>query len=237
MPNTTGRLLLPYILQSQSQKEVTHNDALNILDVLIQAVVQDVGLNTPPGSPTVGQCWVVGSSPTGAWAGKASQIAQALDGGGWFFVAPFKRLRRWNETTDEYVMFNGTNWVSEGLLLKETGEYLRVEHKTEDVTVNTGAFKDTTIQIPDRSILLTVNVRVLSAITGATSFGVGVAGETSKFGNFIGIGVDSTNIGIIGPTAYYANTAIRLTANGGNFTGGVIRTTMQYLKPRGPWTW
>ena len=61
MPNTTGRLLLPYILQSQSQKEVTHNDALNILDVLIQAVVQDVGLNTPPGSPTIGQCWVVGS--------------------------------------------------------------------------------------------------------------------------------------------------------------------------------
>jgi hypothetical protein len=237
MPNNTGRLLLPYILQSQSQKEVTHNDALNILDVLIQAVVQDVGLNTPPGSPTVGQCWVVGSSPTGVWAGKASQIAQAVDGGGWFFVAPFKRLKLWNETTDEYVMFDGTNWVSEGLLLKETGEYLRVEHKTEDVTVNTGAFKDTTIQIPDRAIVLAVNVRVMTAITGATSFGIGVAGDTTRYGNLIGTALDSTNIGITSPLAYYANTAIRLTANGGNFTGGVIRTTMQYLKPRGPWTW
>jgi hypothetical protein len=237
MPNTTGRLLLPYILQSQSQKEVTHNDALNILDVLIQAVVQEVGLNTPPGSPTVGQCWVVGSSPTGAWAGKASQIAQAADGGSWFFVAPFKRLKLWNETTDEYVMFDGTNWVSEGLLLKETGEYLRVEHKTEDMTVNTGAFKDTTIQIPDRAIVLAVNVRVITAITGATSFGIGVAGDTTRYGNLIGIALDSTNIGITSPLAYYANTAIRLTANGGNFTGGVIRTTMQYLKPRGPWTW
>ena len=237
MPNNTGRLLLPYILQSQSQKEVTHNDALNILDVLIQAVVQEVGLNTPPGSPTVGQCWVVGSSPTGAWAGKASQIAQAADGGGWFFVAPFKRLKLWNETTDEYVMFDGTNWVSEGLLLKETGEYLRVEHKTEDVTVNTGAFKDTTIQIPDRAIVLAVNVRVITAITGATSFGIGVAGDTTRYGNLIGTALDSTNVGITSPLAYYANTAIRLTANGGNFTGGVIRTTMQYLKPRGPWTW
>jgi hypothetical protein len=237
MPNTTGRLLLPYILQSQSQKEVTHNDALNILDVLIQAVVQDVGLNTPPGSPTVGQCWVVGSSPTGAWVGKASQIAQAADGGGWFFVAPFKRLKLWNETTDEYVMFDGTNCVSEGLLLKETGEYLRVEHKTEDVTVNTGAFKDTTIQIPDRAIVLAVNVRVITAITGATSFGIGVAGDTTRYGNLIGTALDSTNVGITSPLAYYANTAIRLTANGGNFTGGVIRTTMQYLKPRGPWTW
>ncbi len=237
MPNNTGRLLLPYILQSQSQKEVTHNDALNILDVLIQAVVQEVGLNTPPGSPTVGQCWVVGSSPTGAWAGKASQIAQAVDGGGWFFVAPFKRLKLWNETTDEYVMFDGTNWVSQGLLLKETGEYLRVEHKTEDVTVSTGAFKDTTIQIPDRAIVLAVNVRVITALTGATSFGIGVAGDTTRYGNLIGTALDSTNIGITSPLAYYANTAIRLTANGGNFTGGVIRTTMQYLKPRGPWTW
>lgn len=237
MPNNTGRLLLPYILQSQSQKEVTHNDALNILDVLIQAVVQEVGLNTPPGSPTVGQCWVVGSSPTGAWAGKASQIAQAADGGGWFFVAPFKRLKLWNETSDEYVMFDGTNWVSQGLLLKETGEYLRVEHKTEDVTVNTGAFRDTTIQIPDRAIVLAVNVRVITAITGATSFGIGVAGDTTRYGNLIGTALDSTNIGITSPLAYYANTAIRLTANGGNFTGGVIRTTMQYLKPRGPWTW
>jgi hypothetical protein len=62
-------------------------------------------------------------------------------------------------------------------------------------------------------------------------------GDTTRYGNLIGIALDSTNIGITSPLAYYANTAIRLTANGGNFTGGVIRTTMQYLKPRGPWTW
>jgi hypothetical protein len=180
---------------------------------------------------------VVGASPTGAWAGKSNQIAQAVDGGGWFFVTPFKRLRLWNETADEYVTFDGTNWVPEGLLLKETGEYLRVEHKTEDVTVNTSAFKDTTIQIPDRAIVLAVNVRVMTAITGATSFGIGVVGDTTRYGNLIGIALDSTNIGITSPMAYYANAAIRLTANGSNFSGGVIRTTMQYLKPRGPWTW
>lgn len=237
MANITNRVNLPYILQSQSQKEVSHNDALNILDVLLHAVAQDVGLNTPPGSPAVGQCWVVGASPTGAWAGKASQIVQAADGGGWFFVAPFKRLRLWNEAADEYYVYDGAAWMPEGLLLKETGEYLRVEHKTEDVTVNTGAFKDTTIQIPDRAIVLAVNVRVLTAITGATSFGIGVAGDTTRYGNLIGAALDSTNIGITSPLAYYANTAIRLTANGGNFTSGVIRTTLQYLKPRGPWTW
>lgn len=235
MSNSTGRLHFPYIVQSQSQKEVTHNEALNLLDVLIQAVVQDVGLDTPPGSPTLGDCYIIGTSPTGAWAGKAGYIAQAIEGG-WYFVAPFKQLKVWVESLDLEYYYDGFAWQPWGLLQKETGEYLRVEHKMEDITVS-GASTDSAIQIPDRSILLAVNVRVIAAITGATSFGVGVAGDTTKFGNFIGIALDSTNIGVISPTAYYADTALRLTANGSNFTGGVVRTTMQYLQPHGPWTW
>lgn len=235
MSNTTGRLHLPYILQSQSQKEVTHNEALKLLDVLIQAVVLDIGINTPPGSPTLGDCYIIGGSPTGAWSGKGNSIAQAVEGG-WYFIAPFKRLKVWVESLEQEYYYNGSVWKPWGLLHKDTGEYLRVEHQTEDITVS-GAFTDSTIQIPDRAILLTVNVRVMTAITGATSFGVGIAGDTTKFGNLIGIALDSTNIGVISPTAYYADTAIRLTANGSNFTGGVVRATMQYLHPHGPWTW
>ncbi len=233
--SNTYRLVLPYILQSQSQKEVTHNEALNRLDVLVQSVAQDVDLNTPPSSPALGDCYIIGDSPTGAWSGKAKQIAQAIEGG-WFFVAPFKLLKFWVESKEQFYIYDGSAWIPEGLIMKDTGEYLRVEHKTEDVSV-TGASTDSTIQIPDRAILLTVNVRVVTAITGATSFGVGIAGETTKFGNFIGASLDSTNIGVIGPTAFYSNTPIRLTANGSDFTGGVIRTTMQYLQPHGPWTW
>jgi hypothetical protein len=236
MTHTTERLHLPYIMQSQSQKEVTHNETLNILDVLIQAAVEDMGMNTPPETPKVGQCWVVGSSPTDSWSGKANQIAQSLDGGGWFFVPPFKRLRLWNEATDEYVVYDGSTWVPEGLLLKKTGEYLRVEHKSEDVVVS-GTFTDTKIQIPERSLVLCVNVRVLTAITGTSSFSVGVADDSTRYGNQIGIAVDSSNIGITTPLAYYSNTPIRLIANGGTLTGGVIRTTLHYLKPHGPWHW
>ena len=35
MPNTTNRVKLPYILQSQSQKEVTHNASLDLIDALL----------------------------------------------------------------------------------------------------------------------------------------------------------------------------------------------------------
>ena len=36
MSDTTTHLLLPYILAAQAQKHVTHNEALRILDGLVQ---------------------------------------------------------------------------------------------------------------------------------------------------------------------------------------------------------
>lgn len=233
--SSTGRLSLPYIVTAQAQKEVTHNDALNRLDAFVTPVVADIA-SAPPGSPAEGDLYIVGASATGDFAGQEDNLAQYLTGG-WVFYTPFKWMDAFVEADDSRYAWDGSTWVPFGLIMKDTGEYLRVGHKQEDVTVSSGAFVDTTIQIPNRAILLTVNVRVTTAVTGATSFDVGISGETSKFGGSIGIALDSTNIGVIGPTAFYADTAVRLTANGSNFTGGVIRTTMQYLQPRGPWNW
>ena len=234
--SSTGRLGLPYIITSQAQKEVTHNEALNRLDAFVTPVVADIA-DAPPGSPTVGDLYIVGTSPSGDFTGHENELAQYLTGG-WVFYAPFKWMDAVVESLDTRMAYDGSGWVPFGLIMKDTGEYLRVGHQQEDVTVDSGAFKDTsTIAIPNRAILLTVNVRVLTAVTGASSFDVGISGETSKFGGSIGIGMDSTNIGVIGPTAFYSDTPIRLTANGSDFTGGVIRTTMQYLQPKGPWPW
>lgn len=233
--SSTGRLQLPYIVTAQAQKEVTHNDSLNRLDAFVTPVVADIS-SAPPGSPAEGDLYIVGASATGDFAGEEDNLAQYLTGG-WVFYTPFKWMDAVVETLDSRMAYDGSGWVPFGLIMKDTGEYLRVGHQQEDVTVSSGAFVDTTITIPNRSILLTVNVRVTTAVTGASSFDVGIAGETSKFGGSIGIGQDSTNIGIIGPTAFYSDTAVRLSANGSNFTGGVIRTTMQYFKPKGPWPW
>lgn len=233
--STTARLGLPYIVTSQAQKEVTHNQGLDRLDAFVTPVVVDIA-DSPPGSPASGDLYIVGSSPTDDFTGHENELAQ-YQSGGWVFYTPFKWMDALVESLDSRMAYDGSGWVQFGLIMKDTGEYLRVGHQQEDVTVDSGSSKDTTIEIPSRSILLTVNVRVLTAVTGASSFDVGIAGETSKFGGSIGIGQDSTNIGIIGPTAFYSDTPVRLSANGSDFTGGVIRTTMQYLQPRGPWNW
>lgn len=83
--------------------------------------------------------------------------------------------------------------------------------------------------IPDRAIVLGVSSRTVTAITGATSYDCGIAGEPSKFGGSLGVAAGSTNRGVIGPQAFYADTRIRLTARGGSFTGGAVRIAIHTL--------
>ncbi|RMF00882.1 MAG: DUF2793 domain-containing protein [Alphaproteobacteria bacterium] len=53
-------------------------------------VVQEE-LDTPAVAPTDGQMWLVGTAPTGAWAGKAANIAEWIDAHQeWEFLAPFE---------------------------------------------------------------------------------------------------------------------------------------------------
>ncbi len=93
-----------------------------------------------------------------------------------------------------------------------------------------GASVTTLVNIPADCIVLAVSERVTTVITGATSFSVGVSGNTSQFGSSLGIAAGSTNYGLIGPTAFYSATPIVLTAAGGNFSGGAVRLAVHYMQ-------
>ncbi|MCI0467849.1 MAG: hypothetical protein L0Y57_12730 [Beijerinckiaceae bacterium] len=101
----------------------------------------------------------------------------------------------------------------------------------EELLTLSGATVDSTITFPNQCLILGVSLRVVAAITGATSFDIGRAGGTAnEFGNDVGISAGTTNSGILGnPNGNYASTAVRLTANGGNFTGGQVRVQLTYL--------
>ena len=51
MSDITTQLLLPYILAAQAQKHVTHNEALRLLDAMVQLSVLDRNRTAPPSSP------------------------------------------------------------------------------------------------------------------------------------------------------------------------------------------
>ncbi len=231
----TGRLGLPYIVTAQAQKEVTHNEGLNRLDAFVTPVVADI-TNAPPSSPVVGDLYIVGTSPTGDFSAQGNKLAQYLTGG-WVFYTPFQWMDAVVEETQSRMAWDGTNWIPFGLIMQDSGEYMRVLRWQEDIDLSGGSQSVT--NIPNRSTVLAVNTRVITALTGTVgSFGVGVSGDTSRYGNGIGTGQDSTNIGLTyHPVSYYSDTPIEITPDSGSITGGVVRINVQYLAFRGPWNW
>lgn len=109
MNGATGRLMLPMLEPGQAQKEVTHNEALARLDLAVQSSVTAAGVDTPPVGPSIGQSWIVGATPSGAWAGHAGALA-GWTAGGWRFVAPFAGLSAWSVADGSLARFDGAAW-------------------------------------------------------------------------------------------------------------------------------
>lgn len=106
---TSPKLGLAYLVASQAQKEITHNEALNDLDCLVQLAVLDQDLSAPPLSPSEGEAYIVASNATGAWAGQEGAIATYY--AGWHFKAPRAGWLSFVQDEAKFYAFNGTSWA------------------------------------------------------------------------------------------------------------------------------
>lgn len=105
----TENLQLPYIMPSQAQKHVTHNEAIRALDALVQLCVADRDLASPPATPEAGRRYVVAAGASGAWAGQEQRIAAWQDGA-WAFFAPLPGWLAWVEDEARLFVFDGAGW-------------------------------------------------------------------------------------------------------------------------------
>jgi len=111
MSDQTPLLSLPLIQAAQAQKHVTHNEAIEQLDMIVQLTVEAVDATTPPSGAAEGQAWAVGAGATGAWAGRAGHIA-AWRGNGWLFAIPQTGWRAWDKANTRLMAFDGADWVA-----------------------------------------------------------------------------------------------------------------------------
>ncbi len=106
----TVNLGLPCIECSQAQKHVTHNDALRILDTLVQLAVRDRDLTAPPCAPGEGECSIVKTArDSGAWAGHGNPIAAWQDGA-WQFSVPQTGWLAFVVDEGTLLVWNGSAW-------------------------------------------------------------------------------------------------------------------------------
>lgn len=116
----TTNLLLDYMSDNQTAAYSVFNQVMNQIDMRVGVSVINLTTNTPPVSPTIGDIYVVGSSPTGAWAGKALQLA-GYYGGQWTFFAPPKAgFVIYNQANKSRYSWDGTAWGAVNGLLQGT---------------------------------------------------------------------------------------------------------------------
>ncbi len=112
MSDATPHLALPLIAASQAQKHVTHNEALALLDALVQLACLDKDLAAPPPGPAEGDRYLVtADAPGGAWAGLAGQVVRYADGV-WTGAAPRAGWLAWLVDEADLYVFDGAAWTS-----------------------------------------------------------------------------------------------------------------------------
>lgn len=142
--STTSDVGIPLIASQQNQPEVTHNEAMIMLSAMQNGVI-DIQ-NSPPGSPTEGDSYVVGTVPTGAWAGRANTIA-TYTAGGWRFVpdrdsagtiitmgARHEGMRTWRNSDNALYVWDGSAWNA-----MATAAQLPLDYGQRAASINTTA--------------------------------------------------------------------------------------------------
>lgn len=112
----TDHLAIPVIAASQAQKHVSVNEGMLALDAIVQLTVIDKDLTAPPGSPSSGDRYIVGTSATGDWAGQDGNIA-AYQNSAWEFYAPNEGWGVWVEDESTQYIRVSSAWVDLGSAL------------------------------------------------------------------------------------------------------------------------
>ena len=112
MAGTSDRFGLPLLAAAQAQKEITHNEALTLIDGLLHASALTRVLSVPPFMPLPGQAWIVAASATGEWIGMEDRLA-IWTAGGWRFASPREGMLVWLIDAGVFAVYRSGDWRSD----------------------------------------------------------------------------------------------------------------------------
>jgi hypothetical protein len=108
--------------------------------------------NTPPGSPAIGDAYIIGPSPTGAWAGNTGKVAVCEAASTWTIYSNVVGESVYDTASGFRVTWTGTAWKSEQGAVVEAGSVLTT---TPTINAETG----TTTYVPSDSTGPTTSMR------------------------------------------------------------------------------
>ncbi len=222
MSFTSQNLKLPYIAPAQAQKHVTVNEALRIIDAVVQLSVLDKDMATPPATPNEGDRYIVAAGGTGVWASQDTKIAAYLDGA-WMFITPLTGWIVYIADEQLQYIFDGSVWAdywSSSLAALDTNNVrfgeLGLGGATADTTnmlsmngpaaLFNNAGNGIQIKLNKNAVADTASFlfqtgfagRAEIGLTGNDDFSFKVSPDGSVFYNAIVIDKDNGNVGIAG---------------------------------------
>lgn len=109
MSSFSARLNLSLLAEGQASGEITVNESMNALDAFVQGSVKSRTTTAEPGSPSNGDTYILGGSPTGTnWSTQANKLAFYYNG--WRFFTRREGMVFWVQDADEFSYFDGSNW-------------------------------------------------------------------------------------------------------------------------------
>lgn len=110
--SNTPNLGMPELSESQAGKSLTVNEALRVLDAVVQCRAIDNSISTPPGSPSDGDTYIVGPGATGDWSGHEDEIAYYRSSS-WTFIEPQVGWHCFVISENEWFIYDSasTGWI------------------------------------------------------------------------------------------------------------------------------
>lgn len=225
----TEQLNLPLLSPSQAQKHVTVNEALTRLDGMVQLRLVSVTTPIPPAVFSDGDCYGVPTGATDAWVGQDGQVAIASNGG-WDFITPRLGFRAFVLDAGAEAIHDGSNWRVGGVTLTANGAGLRMLSIESDVVITPGSIVTTAPLIPERAMVFGVTGILTAAITGASAWRIGVAGDDLRYGSALVTAQGTWLSGPTTPTVYWSPTSLLISSEDTDFAGGTLRLAIHYAQ-------
>ncbi len=112
MDETTARFSLPLLIAGQGQKDISHNEALLLLDAVMHPELQSRSAGSPPLAPVLGQCWLIPAEAGGVWSGRDGQVT-VWSIGGWRYLSPPGGYRAWLADEGRWIRLGNDGWRDE----------------------------------------------------------------------------------------------------------------------------
>ncbi|MGJ4996208.1 DUF2793 domain-containing protein [Bradyrhizobium sp. HKCCYLS3077] len=216
------------------------------VDASLIVKVENQTTNAPPASPSVGLGYIIGSSPTGAWAGNPGKLARCEQAGLFTIYSPAPGDIVYDKSSATNYQFDGTAWNATTNVVK------RINASTYNVTAADnnktlsfygGAFQTVLF---DSAGSLPVGFKVTIHNEETTPVGKGIGGTSAgSFTLYPGQSYDVAKIGstvtLMGGLKPWVRNGVQLYVHGGNgsddplVADGLADSFRAYKTKQGAW--